>query len=262
MTILLDFYKFREILFDLIKRDIKNKYLGSYLGFFWAFIQPLFTLIVLWGVFSYGLRVKAESNVPFFFWLMTGLVPWNFLSEGLLSSANSILENSFLVKKIVFRVSLLPIVKVFSSAIIHLFFILLLFLTYIFLGFSFDLYCFQIVYYFLLGIGLLYFQSRITSSVIIFFRDLGQLLSLSIQFLFWLTPIFWSFTSVPEKYRFLLSLNPFFYIVEGYRDSLINKVWFWERGTETLVFFGINLTIAIIGYFVFRKLRPHFADVI
>jgi teichoic acid transport system permease protein len=262
MDIVLDFFKYREILFDLIKRDIKNKHLGSYLGFFWVFIQPLFTLLILWAVFSFGLRVKSESKVPFILWLMTGLIPWNFLSEGILSSANSILENSFLVKKIVFRVSLLPIIKVLSSSFIHFFFLVILILANIFSGNKFDIYGIQILYYFICGVTLIFFLSFITSSVIIFFKDLGQILSLLIQFLFWLTPIFWSFTSVPEKYRFLLSFNPFFYIIEGYRDSLINKVWFWEKGNQTIIFFLLNLLIAVFGIFIFKKLRPHFADVI
>jgi hypothetical protein len=151
-SFLFDIYRFREILWDLTKRDIKNRYLGSYLGFFWAFIQPLINLALLWFVFTYGLKARPESDVPFVLWLMAGLIPWNFISESILGSTSSILENSFLVKKVVFRVSLLPIVKVISSSVIHLFFIFILLLAFLFNGIPFTVYTVQILYYFLLTV--------------------------------------------------------------------------------------------------------------
>jgi len=204
MKLIADLKKYREILIDLAKRDVKNKYLGSYLGFFWAFLQPLFSLVILWGVFSFGLKIKTDSKVSFFLWLMTGLIPWNFLSEGIVSSANSILENSFLVKKIVFRISLLPIVKVLSSSLVHCFFIFILFLSFLASGYELDIYCLQVFYYFFCGTTFIFVLSWISSSVIIFFKDIGQIISLSLQFLYWLTPILWSYTVLPEKFKIFL----------------------------------------------------------
>ena len=259
---LFDIYKFREILWDLIKRDVKNRYLGSYLGFFWAFIQPLINLALLWFVFTYGLKARPESEVPFVIWLMTGLLPWNFISESILGSTNSILENSFLVKKVVFRVSLLPIVKVMSASLVHLFFIFVLLLALILNGLPITIHSLQIPYYFGLTIFFVLGLSWITSSVIIFFRDLGQIIAIGIQFAFWLTPIFWSYKAIPEKYLYLLSLNPFFYITEGYRDALINHVWFWNKSLSSFLFLVLTASLLVIGNILFRKLRPHFADVL
>ncbi len=261
-SFLFDIYRFREILWDLTKRDIKNRYLGSYLGFFWAFIQPLINLALIWFVFTYGLKARPESDVPFVLWLMAGLIPWNFISESILGSTSSILENSFLVKKVVFRVSLLPIVKVISSSVIHLFFIFILLLAFLFNGIPFTVYMVQILYYFLLTVLFVLGLSWMTSSIIIFFKDLGQIVSIGIQFAFWLTPIFWSYKVIPEKYLYLLILNPFFYITEGYRDALINHIWFWNKTGSTLFFLGITSILLILGNILFRKLRPHFADVL
>ena len=133
---------------------------------------------------------------------------------------------------------------------------------YIIYGYEPTLYWLQMFYYLFSAIMLLLGISWITSSVVIFFRDLGQLVSMSIQFGFWLTPIFWSLTMVPEEYRWLFELNPAHYITQGYRDALINHVWFWEKPMEALLFWGITLAFFALGAIVFRKLRPHFADVL
>jgi lipopolysaccharide transport system permease protein len=245
-SFLFDIYRFREILWDLTKRDIKNRYLGSYLGFFWAFIQPLINLALLWFVFTYGLKARPESEVPFVLWLMAGLIPWNFISESILGSTNSILENSFLVKKVVFRVSLLPIVKVMSASLVISFSFLFCYSCFDFEWIAHYIHSLQIPYYFGLTVFFVLGLSWITSSVIIFFRDLGQIIAIGIQFAFWLTPIFWSYKAIPEKYLYLLSLNPFFYITEGYRDALINHVWFWNKSLSS--FFFLALTAISISH--------------
>lgn len=102
----------------------------------------------------------------------------------------------------------------------------------------------------------------ITSSVVIFFRDLGQIFSMLVQFFFWLTPIFWMIIMVPEPYRFWFELNLVYYITQGYRESLMDHVWFWETPQQTLYFGGMTMVFLFVGALIFRKLRPHFADVL
>jgi ABC-type polysaccharide/polyol phosphate export permease len=257
-----DIYQNRRLLKDLVKNDFKSRYLNNYLGILWAFIQPTVLVLIFWFVFQVGFKSAPVQNVPFILWLVSGMIPWFFLSEALPSATNAILDNSFLVKKIVFRVSLLPIVKITSALIVHVFFVLFMMSMYIIYGYEPNLYWLQMFYYLFSAIILLLGISWITSSVVIFFRDLGQLVSMSIQFGFWLTPIFWSLTMVPQEYRWLFELNPAHYITQGYRDALINHVWFWEKPMAALVFWGITLVFFALGAIVFRKLRPHFADVL
>lgn len=257
-----DIYQNRRLLKDLVKNDFKSRYLNNYLGILWAFIQPTISVLIFWFVFQVGFKAAPVQDVPFILWLIAGMIPWFFLSEALPSATNAILDNSFLVKKIVFRVSLLPIVKITSAVIVHLFFMVFMMFMYMVYGYEPNLYWLQMFYYLFSAIILLLGLSWITSSVVIFFRDLGQLVSMSIQFGFWLTPIFWSLTMVPEKYRWLFELNPAHYITQGYRDALINHVWFWEKPMEALLFWGITLIFFALGAIVFRKLRPHFADVL
>jgi lipopolysaccharide transport system permease protein/teichoic acid transport system permease protein len=93
-------------------------------------------------------------------------------------------------------------------------------------------------------------------------RDVGQLVAMALQFLFWGTPIIWSIKLLPVKYQPIIKLNPVVYIVEGYRDSLINRVWFWEHWQQTIYFWTITGFFFVLGAVVFRRLRPHFADVL
>ena len=257
-----DIYFNRNLLMDLVKNDFKSRYLNNYLGILWAFIQPSITICIFWFVFEIGFKSAPIQDVPFILWLIAGMIPWFFLSEALASSTNAILDNSFLVKKIVFRVSLLPIVKITSAIIVHVFFILLMLGMFILYEFMPDLYWLQIFYYLLSSIVFLLGLSWITSSIVIFFRDFGQLVSMSIQFGFWLTPIFWTLKMVPEEYRWLFEFNPAYYITQGYRDALINHVWFWEKPIEAFQFWSITLVFFTFGAIIFRKLRPHFADVL
>lgn len=257
-----DIYSNRRLLKDLVKNDFKSRYLNNYLGILWAFIQPIISVCIFWFVFQVGFKAAPMQNVPFILWLVAGMIPWFFLSEALSSATNAILDNSFLVKKIVFRVSLLPIVKIVSAVVVHLIFMIFVMLMYAVYDFMPSVYWLQIFYYLISAIVFLLGLSWITSSVVIFFRDLGQLITMAIQFGFWLTPIFWSLSMVPEEYRCWFELNPAHYITQGYRDAFINHVWFWEKPTETLQFWSISLVIFALGAIIFRKLRPHFADVL
>ncbi len=257
-----DIYQGRRLIIELAKNDLKNRFLGSYLGIVWAFVQPIVTILIFWFVFQVGFKSAPVEDFPFILWLICGMIPWNFFSESLLGSTTSILDNSYLVKKIVFRVNVLPMVRILSSLFIHLFFIAVIFIMFLVYGYKPSIYNLQVIYYLLALIVFILGLSWITSSLVIFFRDLGQIIGIIIQFGFWLTPIFWSFNIMPEKYHFIFKLNPMYYIVEGYRDSFINHVWFWHHYNLTINFWMITCGVLIVGILLFKKLRPHFADML
>ena len=263
---MLDFLKAiirnKTLLLSLTKNDLKQKYLGNILGVAWALIQPTATIIIFWFVFQVGFKSKPVDNFPFILWLVAGMFPWFYFAEGLSNGTNSIIANSFLVKKVVFRVSLLPIVSLLSALSIHIFFMFFMFAMFMYYGYMPEIYWIQVIYYvFALSI-LLLGLSWITSSVVVFFKDMGQLVAIIIQFGFWLTPIFWNITIIPEKYHWIIELNPIVYIIEGYRNSMIYHKWFWEDMSMTLYFWLVTAAIFIIGSLTFKKLRPHFADVL
>lgn len=261
-SLVMDVIHNRGLLWILTKKDLKNRYLGSYLGFLWAFIQPLVNVFIFWFVFQVGFKSLPVDNFPFLLWLVTGMFPWLFVSDSIASATNSIAESSYLVKKVVFRVSLLPIVKILSALIVHVFFIGLLFILFLLYGYSMSAYNFQVVYYLFAAICLALGISFFTATLMIFFKDMGQLVTMILQFGFWGTPIFWSYRIIPEKYLPFLKLNPGYYIVEGYRNCFIYHRWFWQEPHITIYFWVCTILLLLVGGIIFKKLRPHFADVL
>jgi ABC-type polysaccharide/polyol phosphate export permease len=256
-------YQQRRLLAVLVADDLRRNYLGSYLGLLWAFIQPLAMIGVLWFVFEVGFRAgAAPGGVPFAVWLMSGIIPWYFFANALGGGTQAITESSFLVRKVNFRVSILPLVKIASALFIHLVFIAILAAVLLIYGYTPTLYWLQSLYYLLCLMLLLLGLSWLSASVMVFSKDVGQLVALLLLIGFWATPIFWNVSMVPEPYRFWVELNPMFYIVEGYRDSFITQVWFWEKGALSLRFLVLMLATLGVGAIVFKRLRPHFADVL
>lgn len=259
---LMDLYCSRSLIMQLTARDLKARYLGSYLGLLWAFIQPVVTVIIFWFVFEVGFKSAPVNDFPFILWLIAGIIPWFFISDCLSNGTVSVVENSYLVKKIVFRVSMLPVVKLCSALVVHTFFICLVLSIFAIYNDFPGIYSVQILYYNLSAAILLLGITWITSSLVIFLRDIGHLVTMLLQFGFWLTPIFWSIEMVPKKIHIFVKLNPFYYIVEGYRDCFVHNIWFWEHPQNSIYFWFITGIVFIVGAVIFSRLRPHFADVL
>lgn len=263
ITFLAELLSKRNLIVELTKRDFRSKYLGSYLGMLWAFVHPTIYILILWFVFQVGFKSPPIDNFPYALWMMTGLVPWFFFSESLSSTTNSVLEGSYLVKKVAFSIGILPLVKILSSLVIHLFFIMVIFLIFAAYGYMPTIYTLQIFYYLFAMVVLLLGISWLTSSLVIFLKDVGQIVGMVLQFMFWLTPLVWSPKILPPSMHSVLKLNPFYYIVQGYREAFVYKVWVWEsHHMWTLYFWGVTSAVFVLGAVVFRKLRPHFADVL
>lgn len=261
----------RKLIWSLSKSDFKTRFAGVYLGTVWAFIQPLVTVLVYWFVFEKALQTPGSQtrsgiNVPFVCWLMAGLMPWFFFQDAIIGGTNSLIEYSYLVKKVVFKISILPIVKVISSLFVHLFFLILTMIVCWAYGFPPDLYSLQIIYYAFCMIALVTGFAYFTSAVVVFFRDMGQIVNILLQVGVWITPIMWNLDSMKDKISpvimTILKLNPMYYIVSGYRNSVIYKTGFWNYPWQTLYFWVFTIVFLWIGTTVFKKMRVHFADVL
>lgn len=259
----IELYHNRRLILQLAKNDFKTKFSGSYLGIIWAFIQPIVTVLVYWFVFS-KLREGEVRAVPFVLWLVAGLVPWFFFSEGLNNGTNALLEYSYLVKKVVFKISILPIVKVTSALFVHAFFILVILIMYTFSGHVPGIHAIQIIYYSFCMYVMVLGISYATSAIVVFFRDLSQVINIVLQVGVWMTPIMWEFgdMNITGILAIIFKLNPMYYIVFGYRDALIDKVWFWEHPWQTIYFWVFTGVVFFIGAKLFKRLKVHFADVL
>ena len=251
------------LIWDLAKNDFRVRFAGSYFGIVWAFAQPVATILVFWFVFQVGFRASPTAQgVPYALWLAAGLTPWFFFAEGLTTTTTSFTDYSYLVKKVVFKIELIPLVKVVSALFFHLAFVLVVALLSVILGNYPGLHWLQLPYYGVCMIVLVLAFGTLTASILPFFRDLVQLLNIVLQFGMWLTPILWRAEMIPERYRWLFKLNPVGYVVEGYRDSLFSGVWIWEHWATTLGFWAVTGGLWALARHIYRRTSPHFADVL
>ena len=253
----------RYIIRKLVGRDFQKKYLATYLGLPWAFIQPAAIIFVIWFVVSIGLRGSdLADGTPFLPWFISGMIPWFFLRDGISEGSRSLIDFSFLIKKMYFRVGIIPVIKVITALLIHLFLLLVLLIFVVAYGYPIDIYWLQLFYYLFSGIILVIGISWLASSIMVFVRDMKQTIEIVLTLLFWVTPILWSVSSLKGNAILVATLNPLHYVINGYRESLINKVWFFDDIPAMLYFWGLTSIIFIVGALVFTRLKPHFADVL
>lgn len=262
MQLLKEIWNSRSLILEFSRNDFKIRYSGSVFGITWAFVQPIMTILTFWFVFQVGFRSADVHNIPFICWFIAGMIPWFFFSDAWASSGNCFSDYSYLIKKVVFKVSMLPIIKIISSIYIHVVFILFLIVIYLSYGFEPKIIWLQLLYYSMCISVLVTALTFITATIAPFFKDINSIVSILLQFGMWLTPIMWPYTMISEKYQFLFKLNPMYYIVEGYRDTLINHVWFWHRYNQTSWFWLFTIILFLVGIFLYKKLKPHFADVL
>lgn len=262
MGLIKDLFRSRKVIFNLAKNDFKTKFAGSYLGVFWAFVQPIVVVTIYWFIFEKGFKSAPMDDYPYLLWLIAGICPWFFFNDALNAASNSFNEYSYIVKKVVFKVSVLPMVKILSAAFVHMFFIVLVAVIYGFYGQGPTIYYIQMLYYSLCTFALALGISYLTASLSVFIKDLTQVVGIVLQFGMWLTPIMYTETMFPEQFRFIVKFNPMYYVVEGYRDCIIRNTGFWNHPKMTIYFWCVVLICFLLGGVVFKKLKPHFADVL
>jgi teichoic acid transport system permease protein len=262
-----ELWQSRQMIWKLAKNDFKKRYAGSYFGFFWALLQPVVICVMYWIVFdkvfnTRSLLLAGGIEVPYVLFLTSGLVPWFYFQESLTNGTQALVEYNYLVKKVVFNISILPIIKIIAATFIHLFFVGILLIIAAGYGYYPSIYTLQVLYYTLCAFFLVLAASYLTSAVVVFFKDLGQIIAIVLQVGMWATPILWDITMIPDSLKPLFKLNPMVYVVEGFRNSVYGEVWFFEHFYSSTYFWLAVAMLFAVGTLIFRRLRPHFADVL
>lgn len=263
-----ELFQSRELIWKLAKNDFKKRYAGSYLGFLWALIQPVVTVLMYWIVFDRVFQTRSQMvasgvDVPYVLYLTAGLVPWFYFSEALTNGTSALLEYSYLVKKVVFNISILPIIKLIAATFIHIFFVVVLLVVAVCYGYYPSIYTIQIVYYSFCLFVLVLAMSYCTCAIVVFFRDLAQIINIVLQVGMWATPILWNIKMITDdKLITLFKLNPLVYIVNGYRSAIYEQEWFFEHFYSSTYFWIFTVTLFCIGSLIFKRLKVHFADVL
>lgn len=253
----------RKILWELSINDCKARFSSSVLGVVWTVLQPLINMLVIWLVFQVGFKSSnLEGDIPFIMWYMPAFISWNYFQEATSQATNSLLEYSYLVKKVNFSVEIIPSIKIVSNAIIHAFFLVFVILVNLCYGKIPTLYYIQVIYYFICVMALSMAIGWLTSSIAPFVGDVSNVVSLIIQIGFWVTPIFWDASSLTDIALFLLKLNPMYYVTMGYRDCFVYDVAFWEHLGLTIYFWFFVIIIWRKGTKIYKKSKVQFDDVL
>ena len=256
MSTLKELYAYRQMIFSLVKKDLRGRYKGSVLGFLWTFINPLFQLIVYTIVFSKILR----NDVPrYYLYLFVALIPWIFFSSSITVGAASIVSQKDLVKKIYFPRMVIPISYVTSCFVNMLLCFIVIFAVIIVSGAGMNFAAILtlpiimvVEYIFSLGMAM------ITSALTVYFRDLEHIMGIISMAWMYLTPIIYSKSIVPPKYLKLYNLNPMTPIIDCYRTVLYDKQ---VPDLSTLLWAaGLGVFFLIFGAVIFNKLQKHFAE--
>jgi ABC-type polysaccharide/polyol phosphate export permease len=254
-------YLNRFIIWELTKRDFRTNYINNLYGLSWAILEPLAMMFILWFIFTY-VRTGAKMDVPFAVFLITGIVAYDFFNKTINTATRSIKSFGFLVNKVNFRAAIIPLVKIASELMIHLIILFIVAILLVLNHIPITLYWLQVFYYLFAMCVLLTGFAWFTSSISLFFPDINYIITILMRVLFFFTPIFWDPRGMSNEFLIYFRFNPLFYIVDGYRESFLFGVPFWIHHQNTLYFWVITASFFILGVFVFKRLRPHFADAI
>lgn len=251
-----------RLVLELARNDFHVRYSGSVLGAVWSFAQPVLTILLYLFIYQVGFQSTPPDGVPFVLWLVVGIAPWFYFVDGMAMITCAFREYSFLVKKVMFDVSVVPLIKLLSTTMIHVVVWTIVVAALVANGAHPGLTWLEVPYYFAAMFALLFGLGRLTAILTPFFRDLEQVVLVGLQFGFWITPVMWPIANAPEQYRWLLERNPVYYVVHGLRDALLLGHSLTTAPVEAAWFWGLVLALHAVGAVLFAKLRPQLADVL
>lgn len=250
-----EIYNYRQLLKSNVKKEIRGKYKGSFLGILWSFVNPLLMTLVYAIVFPIILKSSQPHYVTF---IVIAVLPWNWFTTVVSQGTSTIIANGAIIKKVYFPREILPISVNTSGLINFLISCIIIFIFLIFSGIGFSWYIFLlpiiIVIQYILTLGIIF----ITSAVNVYIRDAEYIINFLVTMLFYATPILYSSTLFPESIRWVLKLNPMTTIIESYRDILYYKTL--PDISMLFIVFIISIVILFIGIKVFKKLKRGFAE--
>jgi ABC-type polysaccharide/polyol phosphate export permease len=255
--------KSRTLLFQLVRRDFRQRFIGSAAGWLWGLIQPL-VMLVLWNfVFRVCLKMtppEGEVTENYTLFLAAGYLPWMLFQESVMRSSNSLVENANLITKTVFPSEIVPLSIFLSSLINHLLALVLVLALIMYRGTGLSPMTLMLPMYMLLlgllavGIGWIF------SSLQVYLRDTTQIVTVIMTCWFWVTPIFIGEQNIPEKFRFLIHWNPLAWVVRAYRERLLSMR---PIAVEDLLYLTVwSVVVFVAGGLFFRHLKRGFADVL
>ena len=253
----------RYRLFRMANYELRSQNNGTTLGFLWYFLNPALQILVYWFVFAIGLKAGApQGQYSYIIWMIVGIIPWFYISTALIATASSIFSFSGVLKRMYIPLSIIPIKSVLSGLIGHAWSMLVVLGIIYAAGYDFSIYIFQTLYFTFCSVCFLAGYALLASAIAVVFRDFLKIMNSIVRLLFYITPIVWVQDNLPEKLQYILKFNPFAYIIDGYRDSILYErslFFHWKQG---VFFWGVTIVLFLVGCHIHMKFRKQFIDMI
>lgn len=255
MKIFKELYNYRELLKTNIKKEIRGKYKGSWLGILWTFLNPLLMLAVYAFVFPYILRVNVDNYTIF---MIVALIPWNFFTTAVQTGTGCVVANGNILKKVYFPREIIPISITTSQLVNFLITCLIMFVFIIFSGVGFSVHILLLPLLILIQFILTLAINFILSSITVFAHDIDHFVSVALTLGFYATPIVYLSSMLPDKFQWAMKVNPMAVLVESYRSIL----YYHQLPDFKIlgVWVVLSILFLIFGYMIFKKLEKSFVE--
>ena len=263
MEFIRSIWKNKRLIWQLGKNDFKNRFASTSLGSIWGFLQPFVFLMMYVIVFQYIFKQSGPNGAPYVVWFLPGMAMWLTLSDGIIGASGSIRGYSYLVKKVVFPVDIIPMISLLANSFVSIFLILIA--TGVSVIFKFIPNLLQLIYMLISVYVFLVAITRFTSAVATLVPDFSNLLSIVMQIGMWLTPVVWDLSMIANHHKILIieKCLPFTYLVTGFRNCFMgDNIVTEHHGIFSIIFWCITIILFIWGNYIFKKSKKDFADVL
>lgn len=262
-----DIWQNRARMFRIAVYDYRMAGKDSYLGRVWNVLSPLIQIAAYWFVFGVGIRggrdvVYGERTIPYLAWMLCGLMPWLFINGGIVRGAGSVYAKATTALRLRYPISTIPAGSILIELFNHLIMLVILVITMFAYGMWPTLCWLNLIYYIAAAYVMLTALAMLTSTLTMIARDFQLLINSLMRLLFFLTPVLWTMDSLDYRYQKILQLNPCLYIVDGFRDSLLYEVNFWEHPAKLAYFWAVCFILAVIGCNAQKRYKDHFLDLL
>jgi len=256
-------WEYRELLYFLVWRDLKVRYKQTALGVAWIVLQPVASMVVFSGLFGVLLKVPS-GDVPYPVFLYAALLPWNYFASSLTRSSTSIVGSANLITKVYFPRLIIPLAGVLSGLVDFCIAFLILIALMVFYGLAPSAAAALLPLFLLLAVVTALGFGLWLSALNVRYRDVNHLLPYLVQIWMYLTPVIYGSTLLPERFRWLLALNPMTAVTEGFRWALLGRYLADARAPQPLVLVSVAIALVVLasGLVVFRRTERTFADII
>lgn len=262
-TVVSEIWKNKVRLFRLARYELKSQHGGTFFGFLWNFFNPALQILVYWFVFAIGLRRGNDiDGVPYIVWLVIGIICWYYMNQAMLGADMSIINFSDVLKRMSFPIAIVPTKTVAANFITHLCSMVIVFAVVLVSGSGISSSVWLLPYYIFASTFFIVGYSLISSAVNVLFRDFHNFSNTIFRFLFFISPVMWEPAEDSRVLITIMKLNPFAYILNGYRDTILYG-WTLSENLDTgLIFWGISIAMFTAGCVIHMRLRHKFIDLL